>query len=244
MARRRKSVKLGKPVWALIALFVFVLLLAGGLWLYRHPEHNPFAPIDLDQPIGWATRGKLASLASDPARCYALLEHEGVRYERLRTVGQGKCYTNQRTRVFPNATNWAPFTPVGIAPSCAVSTSLILWQRDVVQPAAMQHLGHRVVRIEHLGSYNCRKIAGKRAQSEHSTANAIDISGFILADGTRISLINDWKPGDKRSEFLHEVRDGSCDLFSTVLSPDHNAAHANHFHLDMAVRPGGWSICR
>ena len=80
--------------------------------------------------------------------------------------------------------------------------------------------------------------------SEHSSANAIDISAFILADGTRIALINDWKPGDKRSEFLHEVRDGSCGLFSTVLSPDHNAAHANHFHLDMAARTAGWTVCR
>ena len=244
MARRRKSVKLGKPVWALIALFVFVLLLAGGLWLYRHPEHNPFAPIDLDQPIGWATRGKLASLASDPARCYALLEHEGVRYERLRTVGQGKCYTNPRTRVFPNATNWAPFTPAGIAPSCAVSTSLILWQRDVVQPAAMRHLGHRVVSIEHLGSYNCRNIAGSVFISQHATGNAIDIAAFILDDGRRVSLLDDWDARDGRSAFLRAVRDGSCRIFTTVLSPDYNKAHANHFHFDQQQRPLNWSVCR
>ena len=121
---------------------------------------------------------------------------------------------------------------------------MALWTRDVVQPAARKYFGQNVAELENLGSYNCRKIAGREAQSEHSTANAIDISAFVLADGTRISLINDWAPGDKRSEFLHEVRDGSCDLFSTVLSPDHNAAHADHFHLDMAVRTAGWSICR
>src|SRR3546814_6445219 len=97
----------------------------------------------------------------------------------------------------------------------------------------------KVVEVENLGSYNCRKIAGREAQSEHSTANAIDISAFILADGTRITLINDWEPGDRRSEFLHDVRDETCVLSSTVLSPDHNAAHANHFHFDMAARTGG-----
>ena len=62
--------------------------------------------------------------------------------------------------------------------------------------------------------------------------------------GTRVSLLDDWKDEDVRSEFLHAVRDGSCGLFSTVLSPDHNAAHANHFHLDLAARPLGWTVCR
>ena len=80
--------------------------------------------------------------------------------------------------------------------------------------------------------------------NQHSTANAIDISAFIMADGTRIALINDWDDADVRREFLHEVRDGSCDLFSTVLSPDYNAAHADHFHFDMAKRTAGWTVCR
>src|SRR3546814_1746792 len=118
---------------------------------------------------------------------------------------------------------------------------MALWTRDVVQPLAHAHFGQKVVELENLGSYNCRTIAGRQAQSEHSTANAIDISAFVLADGTRISLINDWAGGDRRSEYLHAVRDGSCDLFSTVLSPDYNRAHADHFHLDMAVRTAGRS---
>ena len=112
------------------------------------------------------------------------------------------------------------------------------------QSAARKYFGQNVVELENLGSYNCRKVAGRQAQSEHSTANAIDISAFVLADGTRISLINDWAPGDKRSEFLHAVRDGSCGLFSTLLSPDYNRAHADHFHLDMAARTAGWTVCR
>jgi len=29
-----------------------------------------------------------------------------------------------------------------------------------------------------------------------------------------------------------------------VLSPDHNAAHADHFHFDMAARTAGWTVCR
>jgi len=134
--------------------------------------------------------------------------------------------------------------PANAAPGCAVTAAMALWTRDVVQPLAQRYFGQKVVELENLGSYNCRTIAGRAAQSEHSTANAIDISAFVLADGTRIALINDWDDGDRRSEFLHAVRDGSCGLFSTVLSPDHDAAHANHLHLDMAVRTAGWSVCR
>jgi hypothetical protein len=41
------------------------------------------------------------------------------------------------------------------------------------------------------------------------------------------------------------VRDGACRLFATTLSPDYNAAHADHLHLDQANRgAGGWRACR
>src|SRR3546814_16393960 len=115
--------------------------------------------------------------------------------------------------------------------------------RDVVQPLARKYFGQKVVELENLGSYNCRKIAGQQAQSKHSTANAIDISAFILADGTRITLINDWEPGDRRSEFLHAVRDETSGLVSTVLSPDPNAAHAHPITLGTAAPPGPREVC-
>ena len=66
-----------------------------------------------------------------------------------------------------------------------------------------------------------------------------------LADGTRISLLEDWPGSDARSLFLREVRDGACDLFATVLSPDYNEAHRDHLHLDQAQRGSfGWRGCR
>ncbi len=53
--------------------------------------------------------------------------------------------------------------------------------------------------------------------------------------------------GKKRQALfaLREVRDGACDLFATVLSPDYNAAHRDHLHLDQAERGEmGWRACR
>ena len=81
--------------------------------------------------------------------------------------------------------------------------------------------------------------------SEHSTANAIDLSGFRLADGTSVSVLGDWRSNGAKARFLRDVRDGACRLFSTALSPDYNEAHADHFHFDQARRGmGGFSLCR
>ena len=80
--------------------------------------------------------------------------------------------------------------------------------------------------------------------SEHATADAFDVLGFTLADGRRIGVLRDWKDAGPEAAFLREVRDGACPVFATVLSPDYNAAHADHLHLDMAERGRmGWGVC-
>jgi hypothetical protein len=226
-----------------IAVFLAVGAIYAMRWVREHPEHIPGARFEFEHRQGWATHRKLMGFVDDNAACFGAFDRAKVGYERRPVVGTGRCRAGQRMILTGNSLV-PTMRPANAASGCAVTAAMALWTRDVVQPAARKYFGQNVAELENLGSYNCRKIAGREAQSEHSTANAIDISAFVLADGTRISLINDWAPGDKRSEFLHEVRDGSCDLFSTVLSPDHNAAHADHFHLDMAVRTAGWSICR
>jgi len=93
-----------------------------------------------------------------------------------------------------------------------------------------------------MGSYACRNIY-HRAQgrlSQHATANALDISAFRLANGRRISVLKGWSGANDDAAFLQAARTSACRYFSTVLGPDYNAAHRNHFHLDM----GGWLVCR
>ena len=43
-------------------------------------------------------------------------------------------------------------------------------------------------------------------------------------------------PGIRERAFLHAVHDGACAQFTTVLSPDYDANHRDHFHLDLARR--------
>jgi hypothetical protein len=125
--------------------------------------------------------------------------------------------------------------------TCKQALAVVIWERQVVQTAAFAELDQAVVGIDHYGSYSCRRIYGQSEGpvSEHALANALDIAGFRLADGTTISVLDDWNDPGPRGRFLHQVRDGACRVFLTTLSPDYNAQHANHLHLDM----GGWPKC-
>ncbi len=76
--------------------------------------------------------------------------------------------------------------------------------------------------------------------SQHATANALDISGFDLADGQKIRLRSDWDGSEAEQAFLRAARDSACDWFRMVLSPDYNAAHHDHFHVDQGL----WMGCR
>lgn len=41
---------------------------------------------------------------------------------------------------------------------------------------------------------------------------------------------------DKKTQFLREVHASACKVFGTILGPEANNAHRNHFHVDMAKR--------
>jgi hypothetical protein len=223
--------------WLLVALAMFV---AARAWLAEHPEHNPWAPLNLNDPPGWATRYKLAALRKDPTQCHAVLERSGVAFEALTPVGEGECRREDRMILAR-----APLAPAVPQTTCALAAGFELWLRQGVQPAADALFGERVARIEHLGAYSCRRVYSRETGgwSEHSTGNALDIAAFVLADGRRISVRTDWDGGGEETVFLHRVRDEACKVFGTVLSPDYNAAHADHFHLDQAARGFG-GFCR
>ncbi len=138
-----------------------------------------------------------------------------------------------------------PIRPLISAPPARSPAALSLWEWNIVQPAARRLLGSPVVSIEHFGSYNCRRIGGSNNWSEHATADAIDIAGFRLASGKRVTVAADWKGNGPEATFLHEVRNGACRVFATTLSPEYNAAHRDHLHLDQASRGEfGWRACR
>lgn len=95
--------------------------------------------------------------------------------------------------------------------------------------------GQPVARVEHLGSFACRNIGTSQRRSQHAYANALDIAGFQLTDGRRISVARDWSGQGDAARFLHRAHQAACDTFHVTLGPDYNAAHRDHFHLDMGL---------
>ena len=215
----------------------------------EHPERFPWTDLRLGDPIGPFTGIKLAALTDDPRRCRALLRAAGLAETEFRQPAgaPAQCRIDDGVRIVPENQRSIGYAPSGLVTSCPVAAALALWERDVVQPAALRHFGQRVTRIDHAGSFSCRRLYGRAEGrfSEHATADAVDILGFQLADGRRISVLRDWPGTAAEMLFLRDARDGACDLFSTVLSPDYNRAHADHFHLDQAERGAtGWRLCR
>ena len=242
----------GGAGWLFLALLLVGLALA---WReYRRlareePERFPWTPLSLADPIGPFTGRKLADLGDDFARCEALIAAIGDadRAAPPRRGSDPACGYGDGLALAPEGRASLRYAPAGLVTACPVAAALALWERDVVQPAAMRLLGERVATVDHFGSYSCRRLYGRAEGpwSEHASADAVDIAGFRLAGGRRISVLRDWAGAGRDAAFLRAARDGACELFATVLSPDYNAAHANHLHLDQASRGAmGWRGCR
>lgn len=123
--------------------------------------------------------------------------------------------------------------------TCRLAEQLTEWMSDGVQPAARAQLGAPVGRIDHVGIYSCRGIAGSGRLSQHAQANAIDIRGFTLADGREVRVGRHWGNGGAEGRFLRIAADAACDAFASVLTPEYNAAHSHHLHVDA----GTFGIC-
>ena len=76
--------------------------------------------------------------------------------------------------------------------------------------------------------------------STHATANALDVSGFVLANGVTVDLKKHWPTIGSKADFLRDVFQASCLWFPVALGPEFNVLHADHFHLQTR----GWGLCR
>ena len=222
---------------ALLAVLAAVVT-HGRLW--QIPDrHNPWAPLRIDEVPSWLTRYKLARLDDAPAACLTALAQATMRFTPVadRVVGPGCGFENavriERTSVQVGE----PFTL-----SCPAAVSLALWERHALQPAATSILGSNVRRIEHYGSFACRNVYWREGgrRSQHATADALDVAGFVLEDGRRIMVAAHWRADDERAAFLRSIHGQACGFFDSVFGPEYNAAHADHLHLDR----GPYRVCR
>jgi hypothetical protein len=140
--------------------------------------------------------------------------------------------------------------PVNLTPAatlaCPLVSALDRWVSEGVQPAALHWFSAPVVEIKQISAYSCRSMVGAGTShiSEHAFGNALDVAGFILADGRKITVQDGWHGTPEEQGFLHDVQLYACETFSTVLSPGYNVEHYNHIHVDLMRRASGRRPCR
>ena len=130
----------------------------------------------------------------------------------------------------------------GTAPllTCSMALALADFER-IAQDEAERELGSRIVRIDHLGTYNCREMKAYDLISEHSFANGIDLRRFHLANGKSVDVLADFRPAEDppqrpATRFLRTLANRLYDeeVFSVVVTPFFDALHKNHIHCDLA----------
>lgn len=205
-------------VWAGAILLLLLLLAACGR------AERPAQPV--------ATIAKPS--ARETAQCLADLTGQGISFRVLPDKDNGGgCGIAGAVQLLDVGVPVTNLTAV----RCGEARAFGGWVRNAVAPAAYQMLGSELARVDTFGSYACRNVIGSERsagrRSGHAIANAVDFAGIALKDGRRITVLNDWNSADPATrDFLQTVRASACKRFGTVLSPDYNAAHRNHLHLE------------
>jgi len=127
---------------------------------------------------------------------------------------------------------------------CETAQTLNTWVQEDMKPIVGTK-GGGVKSLKVAAHYACRTRNHRRGGrlSEHAKGNAIDISAFRLADGTELSVLQDWRAGNSKSKTLRRLHASACGPFGTVLGPESDRFHQAHFHLDIANHRNG-PYCR
>jgi len=109
---------------------------------------------------------------------------------------------------------------------------------------------HDITEIIDIGIYNYRCIDQSLTppnctMSQHAYAKAIDIAELVTSDSTHYSVLKDWvidstatctaDTANDKDAFLHAVicQLKAAGVWNIVLTPNYNADHRNHFHVDL-----------
>lgn len=124
---------------------------------------------------------------------------------------------------------------------CTLAEALTAWMRDDVA-ALVSQAGSRPATLVVDTSYECRprnRIVGAKI-SEHGRGNAVDLRGFLLADGRHVGLTDPAADKTLRTALAKSV----CARFTTVLGPGSDGYHEDHVHLDLAERRKDFRVCQ
>ena len=130
---------------------------------------------------------------------------------------------------------------------CATAVALAEWTAESVVPAARALPGSgELAAINHGSTYICRRRNNRPTGklSEHSFGNAVDVMGFEFTSGDPLRIEPREPEASPEGRFQRTVREASCEHFTTVLGPGSDGSHADHLHLDVKERRGGYRLCQ
>ncbi|PLX44332.1 MAG: hypothetical protein C0605_02645 [Hyphomicrobiales bacterium] len=216
-------------------------LMAGPLWLVLGG-----CSVDVPKAAAAGRQQTAPQAAMTGFQCVSGLNmgpRYGARAEQMEPIaGEGGCGAAYPVKLM----SLGPGDRMAIQPAatvnCGLTAALARWEAEVVQPSARHFFGQNVVRINQWSSYVCRTRNSRPGArlSEHSLANALDVASFTLADGRVVAVESGWHQAGAEGQFLRTVHKYACPLFGTVLGPEADRHHTNHFHLDL----GRGGICQ
>ena len=176
--------------------------------------------------------------ASDAESCLAALDELGVDYGRTKRRG-----IDIAVEVH-GLVGGVELRAFGGAEALVLDCSLVV----SLARAGELFRAHGVQRLVYSSAYQRRNVRGTSRPSRHSFGLAIDVHSFVLDEaGERVALVrSDYEQGlgddadcvgeplTDLGRMLRAIDCGlaSSGLFRIVLTPDYDADHYNHFHLE------------
>jgi hypothetical protein len=129
---------------------------------------------------------------------------------------------------------------IKLTQAVTVECDTVIALKDWIDSAMRPAFGNRdVVQLRIAAHYACRGRNNKSGAriSEHGKGRALDISGFIFADGTEWTISRDY------NKQIRKAHQGACGIFGTTLGPGSDGYHEDHLHFDTASYRSG-PYCR
>ncbi|WP_395374047.1 extensin family protein [Marinicella sp. W31] len=196
---------------------------------------KPWIPFTIKDPMDTTIQEKLRHLS--PQSCLSIVAETAPPDLQYATLSDHKAPSDCQLKNVLLVHHTTLELPQAMIIHCPLLTSWLMFEQQQLQPLARKHLGSEVEKLRLYSSFSCRNVYGRESgkRSQHANAAALDIGGFTLTDGTQVSVLNHWSGNDAKSAFLKAVRDQACHYFGTVLGPEYNDAHHNHFHMDLSA---------
>ena len=123
--------------------------------------------------------------------------------------------------------------PDGPIVACRFAERFGRWVGDLAAVLARGQLGTDLKAVHTGVGFECRKRnrAASGKLSAHARGLAVDIARFELTSGDRLLVIE--SQDSPKVALLSALRTASCGWFTTILGPGTDAAHADHWHLDI-----------